>query len=62
MFSTIRHVLIDLLFLESVVTAIVWYVMYFTRNTPKMFAPPSALCNFFKCAPLTWNPGSAPVD
>jgi hypothetical protein len=33
---------------------------FFTRNTPKMFAPPSARCNFFKCAPLTWNPGSAP--
>ena len=35
---------------------------FFTRNTPKMFAPPSARCNFFKCAPLTWNPGSAPID
>ena len=38
---------------------------FFTRNTPKMFAPPSARRNFFKCAPppppLTWNPGSAPV-
>ena len=32
---------------------------FFTRNTPKMFTPPSA--TFFKCAPLTWNPGSAPV-
>jgi hypothetical protein len=31
-----------------------------TRNTPKIFAPPSARRNFFKCAPLTWNPGSAP--
>jgi hypothetical protein len=35
---------------------------FFTRNTPKHFAPPSARCNFFKCArPLTWNPGSAPA-
>jgi hypothetical protein len=25
-----------------------------------MFAPPSARRNFFKCGPLTWNPGSAP--
>ena len=30
-----------------------------TRNTPKMFAPPSARPNFFKCAPP--NPGSAPA-
>jgi hypothetical protein len=36
---------------------------FFTRNTPKMFAPPSARRNSFKCAtPLTWNPGSAPVN
>jgi hypothetical protein len=34
---------------------------FFTRNTPKMFAPPSAWRPFFKCAPLTWNPGSALV-
>ena len=34
---------------------------FFTRNTPKIFAPPSARRNFFKCAPLTWNPESAPV-
>jgi hypothetical protein len=34
---------------------------FFTRNTPNIFAPPSARRNFFKCAPLTWNPGSAPV-
>jgi hypothetical protein len=34
---------------------------FFTRITPKRFASPSALRNFFKCAlPLTWNPGSAP--
>ena len=36
---------------------------FFTRNTPKIFAPPSARRNFFKYAPpppLTWNPGSAP--
>ena len=35
---------------------------FFTRNTPKFFAPPSARRNFLKCAPppLTWNPGSAP--
>ena len=24
---------------------------FFTRNTPKIFAPPSARCIFFKCAP-----------
>jgi hypothetical protein len=34
---------------------------FFTRNTPKIFAPPSARRYLFKCAPLTWNPGSAPV-
>jgi hypothetical protein len=34
---------------------------FFTRNTPKNFAPPLARRNFFKCPPpLTWNPGSAP--
>jgi hypothetical protein len=33
-----------------------WFI---TRNTPKLFAPPSARRNFFKCVPLTWNPGSA---
>jgi hypothetical protein len=33
---------------------------FFTRNTPKIFAPPSARRNFLKCAPLAWNPGSAP--
>ena len=36
---------------------------FFTRNTPQIFAPPSARRNFFKCAPpppLAWNPGSAP--
>ena len=33
---------------------------FFTRNTPNIFAPPSARRNFFICAPLTWNPGSAP--
>ena len=40
--------------------------IFFTRNTPKVFAPPSARRNIFKCAPspppLTWNPGSAPVQ
>jgi hypothetical protein len=34
---------------------------FFTRNTPTIFAPPFALRNFFKCNPLTWNPGFAPV-
>jgi hypothetical protein len=34
---------------------------FFTRNTSKIFAPPSARRNFFMCAPLTWNPGSAPA-
>ena len=24
---------------------------FFTRNTPKIFVPPSARCNFLKCAP-----------
>jgi hypothetical protein len=33
---------------------------FFTRNTPKLFAPPSARRNFFSVHPLTWNPGSAP--
>jgi hypothetical protein len=34
---------------------------FFTRNTPNIFAPPSARRNFFLSAlPLTWNPGSAP--
>ena len=33
---------------------------FFTRNTPTNFVPPFARRNFFKCAPLTWNPGSAP--
>ena len=33
---------------------------FFTRNTPTNFAPPFARRNFFKCASLTWNPGSAP--
>jgi hypothetical protein len=32
---------------------------FFTRNTPKIFAPPSTRRNFFKCPPLTWNFGSA---
>ena len=35
---------------------------FFTRNTPTMFAPPSARRNFFKCVLLTWNPGSVPID
>jgi hypothetical protein len=33
---------------------------FFTRNTPKIFTPSFARPNFFKCTPLTWNPGSAP--
>ena len=34
---------------------------FFTWNTPKKIVPPSALHNFFECAPtLTWNPGSSP--
>jgi hypothetical protein len=32
---------------------------FFIRNTPTIFAPPSARRNFLKWAPLTWNPGSA---
>ena len=44
----------------------IWFVCvkswFFTRNTPTMFALPSARRNYCKCAlPLTWNPGSAPV-
>jgi hypothetical protein len=34
---------------------------FFTRNTPKIVALPSARRNFFKCAHPTWNPGSTPV-
>ena len=37
-------------------------VIFFTRNAPNIFAPPSARRNYFKCAPLTWNPGFAPVN
>jgi hypothetical protein len=33
---------------------------FFTRNTPKIFAPPFARRNCFKSDPLTWNSGSAP--
>jgi hypothetical protein len=33
---------------------------FFTRNTPKMFAPPSTRRNFLKYGLLAWNPGSAP--
>jgi hypothetical protein len=36
-------------------------IVIFTRNTPKIIVPRSARCNFFKCAPLAWNPRSAPV-
>ena len=32
---------------------------FFTRNTPKTYAPTFARRNFSKCSPLTWNPGSA---
>jgi hypothetical protein len=35
---------------------------FFTRNTPTIFAPPCARHTFFKCASLTWNPWSAPID
>ena len=35
---------------------------FFTQNTPKMFASPSTQSNSFNCTPLTWNPGSAPVQ
>jgi hypothetical protein len=37
-------------------------IVIFHTKTPNIFVPPSARCNFFKCAPLTWNPGSAPVN
>jgi hypothetical protein len=45
---------------------IIWFFgvksWFFTRNTPKIIAPPSARRNFFYVRlPLTWNPGSAPV-
>ena len=36
-------------------------ILLLSRNTPKIIAPPSARCNFFKSTPPpTWNPGSAP--
>jgi hypothetical protein len=35
-------------------------IVIFHTKYPKFFAPPSARRNFFKCAPLTWNPGSSP--
>jgi hypothetical protein len=37
---------------------------FFTRNTPKFFAPPSARRIFFKCVPpsLTWNCGPRKTD
>jgi hypothetical protein len=28
----------------------IWFFWVFTQNTPKIFAPPSARCNFFKSA------------
>jgi hypothetical protein len=33
---------------------------FFTRNTPTIFAPPSARCNFFKCAPSNLKPWIRP--
>ena len=45
----------------------IWFVIvkswFFTRNSPNMFAPPSARRALFLSAPppLTWNPGSAPT-
>ena len=36
-------------------------IVIFHTKYPKIFAPPSARRNFFKCAPPpTWNPGSTP--
>ena len=35
-------------------------IVIFHTKYPKNFALPSARRNFFKCAPLAWNPGSAP--
>jgi hypothetical protein len=41
----------------------IWFfwckIVIFHTKYPKIFAPPSARRNFFKCAPLFWNPGSA---
>ena len=36
-------------------------IVIFHTKYPKIFAPPSVRRNFCKCAPLTWNPGSALV-
>ena len=35
--------------------------IFFTRNTPKIFTPPSARRNFLKCAPPNLKSGFAPV-
>ena len=45
----------------------IWFfgvrIMIFHTKYPKIFAPPSARYNIFKCIPpLTWNPGSAPAN
>jgi hypothetical protein len=34
--------------------------LYYDAEIAWMISPPSARPNFFKSAPLTWNPGSAP--
>ena len=36
-------------------------IVIFHTKYPKIFEPISARRNFVKCAPLTWNPGSAPA-
>jgi hypothetical protein len=42
----------------------IWFflrkIVIFHTKYPKHFRPPSARRNFFNCAPLTWNPRSAP--
>ena len=41
----------------------IWFLAKILIFHTKIFAPPSARRNFFKCASrLTWNPGSAPID
>ena len=35
---------------------------FFTRNTPKIFAPPSARRDFFKYAPISWKSWIRPWD
>ena len=40
----------------------IWFLAKILIFHTNIFAPPSARRNFIKCVPLTWNPGSAPID